>query len=125
MVLDLLSTETGFPVTSLVSTATGFPVTSIISAPFCVCTWFITNLLIPSERNEALPSRLPASFLHVPGWPVPTACDHSQGVAPPTGSRMQQVLTLLDVPVYGHGLSRHTQRVSRPAGREGERRAVR
>ena len=83
------------------------------------------NLLIPLERNEALPSCLPASsqtcrvslfLLHAitaKGW-------HS-----PTGSRMQRVLALLDVLVHGHVLSRHTQRVYRPAGRESERRAVR
>ena len=33
---------------------------------------------------------------------------------------MQQVLTLLDVLVHGHVLSRLTQRVYRPAGRESE-----
>ena len=45
----------------LVQLSTSTQVTSIVSAPFCVCTWFITNLLLPLERNEALPSCLPAS----------------------------------------------------------------
>ena len=105
--------------------ATGFPVTSTISAFFCVCTWFIVNLLLPLERNEALPSCLPASsrtcqvslfLLHAitaSGW-------HS-----PTSSRMQRVLASLDVFLHGHVLSQHTQRFFRPAGREGERRAIR
>ena len=53
---------------------------------------------------------------YVPGWPVPTACDHNQGWHSPTGSRMQQVLSSLDVPVVGHGLSGHTANSTAPPG---------
>ena len=53
---------------------------------------------------------------YVPGWPVPTACDHSQGWHSPTGSRMQQVLSSLDVLVVGHGLSGHTASSTAPPG---------
>ena len=110
---------------SLVSTATGFLVTSTISASVCVCAWFVINWLLPLERNEALPSCLPASSRTC--QVSRSYCMRSQPRCgtPPTSSRMQRVLTLLDVLVHDHVLSRHTQRVYRPARREGERRAVR
>ena len=64
--------------------------------PFCVCTWLIINLLLPLERNEALPSCRPASSRTCQVKPVPTACDHSQGWHSPRSSRMQRVLSSMD-----------------------------
>ena len=93
-----------------------FWLVSTISASFCVCAWFIINLLLPLERNEGLLSLSPASsrtcqvglfLLHAitaKGW-------HS-----PTGSRMQQVLSSIHVLVVGRGLSGHTAYSTAPPG---------
>ena len=111
--------------------ATGFPVTDECSGLFLPLVHPSVSVLglsstccCPGEEG-GLTVMSACLLSNVPGWPVPTACDHSQGWHSPTGSRTQQVLTLLDVLVHGHVLSRHTQRVYRPAGREGERRATR
>ena len=122
-------TATSFPVTNecsrLCPPQTGFTLTSTISASFRVCAWFVINLLLPLERNEAFPSCLPASSrtCQVSLFPLHAITD--KGWHSTTGSRVHLVLTLLDVLVHGHVLSRHTQRVYHTAGREGERRAVR
>ena len=108
--------------------ATGFPVTDECSGLFlplvhpsvsvlglsstCCCPWRGTR----SYRHVCLPPLERAGL----------ACSYCMRSQPRGGtSRMQQVLTLLDVLVHGHVLSRHTQRAYRPAGREGERRATR
>ena len=81
---------------------------------------------IATAREEVLPSLPPATLAQCAMLAF-SYCKRSQprGWHSPTGSRMQQVLALLDVLVHGHVLSRHTQRVYRPAGREVERRAIR
>ena len=73
-----------------------------------VSLFFTLNMHFAVEKNEALPSHLLASspmchvgllLLHA----ITAKVWHS-----PTGSRMQQVLTSLDVLMHIHGLSEHT-----------------
>ena len=87
-----------------------------VSLPFSVVTFSLLLVTWLAERNEGLLSLSPASsrtcqvglfLLHAitaKGW-------HS-----PTGSRMQQVLSSLDVLVVGHGLSGHTAYSTAPPG---------
>ena len=79
---------------------------------------------IGEERGLTIHFRLPP--LVVPPWPVPH-CMRSwpRSGTQPTSSRTQQVHSSLDVHIHGHVLSRHTQLVYRPAGRDLEHHASR
>ena len=52
----------------------------------------------------------------MPPWPAPTVCDHGQGWHSPTGSRTQQVRSLLDILVHSHGQPRFTECYTAPPG---------
>ena len=109
--------------------ATGFPVTDECSGLFPPLVHpsvsvFIINLLLPLERNEVLPSCPSASSRTC--WVSLPYFMRSQ----PRGGTPQQAHACSRFLHYWtslctHVLSRHTQRVYRPAGREGERRATR
>ena len=68
------------------------------------------------ERNEALPSYLPASSRTYQVGMLQLHAITAKGWHSPTGSRMQQVLSSLDVPVQGHLLSGHTAYSTAPTG---------
>ena len=91
------------------------------------CQYVVGHQLVVTLGEKRGLTVMSASLLsNVPGWPVFTACDHSQGVAVP--NRLTQaagsfipgrpLCTVMDC------LDTHSV-FDRPAGREGERRAVR
>ena len=86
---------------------------------------FLTpNVFFAVVKNEALPSHLPASSRMCHVGLLQLHAVTAKEWHSPRGSRVQQVLSSLDVHMHGHGLSTHSV-FYRTAGREGERRAVR
>ena len=70
---------------------------------------FLTlNMHFAVEKNEASPSHLPASSPMCHVGLLQLHAITAKGWHSPTGSRMQQVLSSLDVLVHGHGRSGHT-----------------